>query len=92
MKKLLIAATFTAAAFGATTLLADTGHQRGPHQAGAAGNCPMAAEHGQGKERAAQHEQRHAGMQARMQAMHASMGSHEGHGRDRGAQGEHQHK
>ena len=91
MKKLLIATTLAAAALGATSLLADTGHQSGPSQAGAAGNCPMAAEHGQGKERTAQREQRHAGMQARMQAMHASMGSHEGRGRDRGAQEEHQH-
>jgi hypothetical protein len=30
-------------------------------------------------------------MQARMQAMHAQMGSHEGRGPRRGAQEEHQH-
>ena len=91
MKKLLIAATLTAAALGTTSLLADSGHQRGQHQSGATENCTMSSAQGRGTEHTAQHGQRHAGMQARMQAMHASMGSHEGRGRDRGAQEEHQH-
>ena len=90
MKKLLIAATFAAAAFGATSLMADPGHQHRARQAGTAAGCPM-AEQGQGAERSASGGERHAQMQKRMQAMHASMGSHEGRGRDRGAQEEHQH-
>jgi len=82
MKKLLIAATLSAAALGATSLLADPGHQRGQHQAGATENCQMGAEHGDRAEHRAE-------MQKRMQEMHARMGSHEGQGR--GTQGEHQH-
>ena len=82
MKKLLIAATLSAAALGTTALLADPGHQRGQHQAGATENCQMGAEHGDRAEHRAE-------MQKRMQEMHASMGSHEGRGR--GMQGEHQH-
>lgn len=88
MKKLLIAATLTAAALGATSLLADTGHQRGQHQANATENCPMAGEQGARTERRAE-------MQKQMQEMHARMGSHEGRGegrgQGRGMQGGHQH-
>ena len=91
MKKLLIAATFTAAAFGATSLMADSGHQHGARQAGTAAGCPM-AEQGQGAERAAQGGERHAQMQKRMQEMHASMGSHQGQSHDRGEQEEHKHQ
>ena len=36
-------------------------------------------------------EARHAQMQARMQAMHAGMGSHEGRGPRQGEQEEHKH-
>ena len=89
MKKLLIAATLTAAALGTTSLLADPGHQRGQRQGANAAGCPMAE--GQGAERTAQRGERHAQMQARMQEMHASMGSHERRGRGPRAQEEHQH-
>jgi hypothetical protein len=80
MKKLLIAATLTAAAVAATPLLAQTGEK--PAQTAATEGCPMGD--GQGDREA-----RHAQMQARMQAMHAGMGmgTHEGRG-PRG--GEHQ--
>jgi len=80
MKKLLIAATLTATALGATSLLADPGHQRGQRQGAGAAGCQM-TEQGHGADRTTQREARHAEMQARMQAMHASMGSHEGRGR-----------
>ena len=80
MKKLLIAATLSAAALGTTALLADPGHQRGQRQAGATENCAMGAEHGDRAERRAE-------MQKRMQEMHARMGSHEG----RGMRSEYQH-
>ena len=83
MKKLLIAATLAATALGATSLMADPGHQRGQRQGAAAAGCPM-AEQGQGTDRTAQREERHAQMQARMQAMHAGMGSHEGRGQGHG--------
>ena len=81
MKKLLIAATLTAAVVAATPLLAQ---QTGDKPAGTAATetCPMAGEQGN-------RAQRHAQMQARMQEMHARMGTHEGRGR--GTQGEHQH-
>jgi hypothetical protein len=84
MKKLLIAATLSAAALATTSLFADPGHQRGQRQAGATENCPMGAEHGDRAEHRAE-------MQKRMQEMHARMGSHEGRGQGRGTQGEHQH-
>ena len=81
MKKLLIAATLTAAAIAATPLLAQqTGDK--PAQTATTEGCPMAGEHGTRMERRAE-------MQKRMQEMHARMGSHEGRGR--GTQGEHQH-
>jgi len=81
MKKLLIAATLTAAALAATALLAQ---QTGDKPAGTAATetCPIAGEHGNRTERRAE-------MQKRMQEMHSRMGSHEGRGR--GTQGEHQH-
>lgn len=82
MKKLLIAATLSAAAaVAATPLLAQ---QTGDKPAGTAAieTCPMAGEHGNRAERRAE-------MQKRMQEMHARMGSQEGRGR--GMQGEHQH-
>jgi hypothetical protein len=83
MKKLLIAATLTAAVVLATPLLAQ---QTGDKPAGTAATegCPMAGEHGNRAERRAE-------MQKRMQEMHARMGSHEGRGQGRGTQGEHQH-
>ena len=85
MKKLLIAATLTAAALGATPLLADTGHQHGQRQAGATADCPMAGAAGNRAER-------HAQMQARMAAMPAQAG--ERHGRGAGAEhrGQHQNR
>jgi len=72
MKKLLIAATLTAAAVAATPLIAQ---QTGDQPAGttATETCPMAGEHGTRAERRAE-------MQKRMQEMHARMGSHEGRG------------
>jgi len=82
MKKLLIAATLTAVALGATPLLAQQAGDKKPAATAATDGCPMTGGHGNRTER-------HAEMQARMQAMHANMGSHEG--RDRGTQGEHQH-
>jgi hypothetical protein len=75
MKKLLIAATLTAAAVAAMPLLAQTGEK--PAQTAATEGCPMAGETGNRAER-------HAQMQARMQAMHAGMGTHEGRGPRRG--------
>lgn len=88
MKKLFIVATLAATALGATSLMADPGHQRGQRQGAGAAGCPM-AEQGQGTDRTAQREARHAEMQARMQAMHAGMGEHQGMGR--GGNREHQH-
>ena len=87
MKKLLIAATLSAAALAATPLLAQTDQK--PAQTAATVGCPMAGEHGQGRGHNAQREGRRAEMQKRMQEMHAQMGSHEGRGR--GTQNEHQH-
>ncbi len=84
MKKLLIAATLSAAALATTSLFADPGHQRGKHQASATENCPMAGEKSARTERRAE-------MQKHMQEMHARMGSHEGGGQGRGAQDEHKH-
>jgi len=85
MKKLLIAATLSAAALGTTSLMADPGHARGPRQAGATENCPMAGNQGDRTERRAE-------MQKRMQEMHARMGTHEHRGQGRGAQdGQHRH-
>jgi hypothetical protein len=80
MKKLLIAATLAAAAVAATPLLAQT--DKKPDQTAATEGCAMGGEHGN-------REARHAQMQARMQAMHARMGTHEGPGSRHGAQ-EHQ--
>ena len=80
MKKLLFAATLAAAAVAATPLLAQQAGDK-PAATARAETCPMAGEHGT---RAG----RHAEMQARMQAMHASMGTHEGRGQHRGMQGE----
>ena len=81
MKKLLIAATLTAAAVAATPLPAQqTGDK--PAATAATETCPMAGQHGNRAERRAE-------MQKHMQEMHASMGSHES--RARGAQDEHQH-
>ena len=80
MKKLLIAATLSAAAVAATPLLAQT--EQKPAQADATEGCAMRGEHGN-------REARHAQMQARMQAMHAQMGSHEGRGQGHGTQDEH---
>ena len=84
MKKLLIAATLSAAALAATPLLASphSGHgQNAQRQAGATENCPMAGEQGNRAEHRAE-------MQKRMQEMHASMGSHEGRG-NHGSRGRH---
>jgi len=81
MKKLLIAATLSAAAIAATPLLAQTDQK--PAQTAATEGCAMGGEHGN-------REARHAQMQARMQAMHAQMGSHEGRGPRRGEHDEHQ--
>ena len=83
MMKLLVAATLSAAAVAATSLLAQ---QTGDKPAGTAATetCPMAGEHGAGAERRAE-------MQKRMQEMHARMGTHEGGGPRRGTQNEHQH-
>lgn len=81
MKKLLIAATLSAAALAAAPLLAQTGDK--PAQAAATEGCATGGEHGN-------REARHAQMQARMQAMHAQMGSHEGRGPRRGEHNEHQ--
>jgi hypothetical protein len=85
MKKLLIAATLAAAAFGATSLLADPGHQHGQRGASATGECPMAGTQ-QGN-----HEQRRAEMQARMAAMHAQAGERHGGGRGE-HRGQHQNR
>jgi hypothetical protein len=85
MKKLLIAATLAAAAFGATSLMADPGHQHGQRQAGATENCPMAGEQGNRAER-------HAQMQARMAAMHAQAGERHGRGGGAGHGGQHQNR
>ena len=84
MKKLLIAATLTAAVLGATPLLAQQTGEKKPAPAAATEGCPMAGEHGNRTERRAE-------MQKRMQEMHARMGSHEGRAQGRGTQGEHQH-
>jgi len=79
MKKLLIAATLTAAAIGATPLLAQQAESKQkPAQTAATEGCAMGGEHGN-------REARHA----QMQAMHAQMGSHEGRGQGHGMQGEH---
>lgn len=77
MKTLLIAATLGAAAIAATPLLAQTGESGKPAQTAATEGCPMGAGPGD-------REARHAQMQARMQAMHAGMGTHEGRGPSRG--------
>ena len=83
MKKLLIAATLTAAAIGATPLLAQQAESKQkPAQTAATEGCAMGGEHGN-------REARHAQMQARMQQMHARMGSHEGRGQGHGTQDEH---
>lgn len=85
MKKLLIAATLTAAAIGATPLLAQQAEpKQKPAQTAATGNCAMMGENGN-------HGERRAEMQKHMQEMHARMGSHEGRGKGRDTQGEHQH-
>ena len=85
MKKLLIAATLTAAALGATPLLAQQAGEKKPAQTAATEGCPMAGEHGNRGEHRAE-------MQKRMREMHARMGSHEGRGQRRGGmQEEHQH-
>ena len=81
MKKLLIAATLSAAAFAASPLFAQT--ESKPAQPAATEGCPMGGGH-------ANREARHAQMQAHMQAMHAGMGSHEGRGNGRGEHSEHQ--
>ena len=85
MKKLLIAATLTTAALGATPLLAQQATEKKPGQAAATESCPAAGEH-------ANRVERHAEMRKRMREMHARMGPHEGggHGR-RGGQEEHRH-
>lgn len=83
MKKLLIAATLTAAVLAAPTLFADPGHQHGQRQAGATENCPMGAEQGKRAER-------HAQMQERMAARHAQAG--ERHGGRTGHRGQHQNR
>ena len=88
MKKLLIAASLSAAAFAAAPLLAQTGEKpaetdRKPTETAAKEGCAM-GEHGA---RAA----RQAEMHARMQEMHARMGMREGRGPRGGTQDEHQH-
>lgn len=83
MKKLLIAATLSAAALAATPLLAQQTGEK-PAQTAATEGCPMAGAHGNRGERRAE-------MQKHMQEMHAHMGSHEDRGQGRGSQGEHQH-
>jgi len=70
-KKLLIAATLSAAALAAPALFADPGHQHGQRQTGDGENCPMGAEQGKRAER-------HAEMQARTAARHAQTGEHQG--------------
>ena len=85
MKKLLIAATLATAALGATSLMADPGHQHGQRGAGATAECPFAGEQGNRAER-------HAQMQARMAAMHAQMGERHGRGGGGGHGGQHQNR
>jgi len=87
VKKLLIAATLTAAAVAAPPLLAQTGQKPAQTE-----NCAMAGEHGKGRGHTAQMESRRAEMQSRMLAMHATMGSHEERRQGRDAQEEHQHQ
>jgi hypothetical protein len=84
MKKLLIAATLSAAALATPSLFADPGHQHGQRQAGATENCQMGAEHGQRAER-------HAQMQARMAARHAQTDERHGGGRAE-HRGQHQNR
>ena len=79
MKKLMIAATLTAAVVAATPLLAQQAGDK-PAQTAATEGCPMAGEHGNRADRRAE-------MQKRMQEMHARMGSYEGRGR--GTRNEH---
>lgn len=72
MKKLLIAATLTAAAVAATPLLAQQAGDK-PAATATTETCPMAGGHGNRAER-------HAQMQARMAAMHAQAGERHGGG------------
>ena len=85
MKKLIIAATLTAAALGAAPLLAQQDAEKKAAQTAATEDCPMAGEHGNRGERRTE-------MHKRMQEMHATMGSHEGRGRDQGTGHEHRHQ
>ena len=72
MKKVLIVAALSAAAFAATPLFADQGnHRHGRDKTAAAENCPMTGD----KNAQAG---RHAEMQKRMQEMHVSMHSARG--------------
>jgi hypothetical protein len=78
MKKLLIAATLSAAVLATPSLFADPGHPRGQRQAGATENCPMGAEHGNRAERRAEMQKHMQEMHARMAARHAQTDEHRG--------------
>lgn len=86
MKKLLIAATLTATALGATPLLAQQAMEKKPGHTAATEACPAAGKHGN-------RDEHHAQMRNRMQEMHARVGTHEGWGRHsrRSGQAEHSH-
>lgn len=90
MKKLLIGATFAAAALASTQLLADPGHGRHGQNTPCTGEkCPAASAEGHGRHGAGQ-----GGRHGRMQAMHGGQqdkgthGNHRGSGAQRGNAGE----